>query len=179
LGTLLQWAFSKIITGAPDEALGDILPILEDRVGVVEPAWKPAIAALRGVPATALRSELTKALQILRTLARDVAQGESTATIPIKRLSLSLSDHHADRDGRPQWRLAGGLADALIWVAMRLFSEVPRSLIRRCSLEGCSRIYVASKNQKFCGAHQVEGARLTQRRAEQAFRARAKKGKKR
>jgi hypothetical protein len=83
-----------------------------------------------------------------------------------------IPDESSDRDGKPRWWLDGRLQDALVWMAVRLFSEVPRSLIRRCALEGCPRVYVAAKNQKYCAKHMAEAQRLVQRRAERAFRAR-------
>ena len=91
---------------------------------------------------------------------------------------VSVSAASADRDGRPRIIFRGSLADALVWTALKLFSEVKRSLIRSCGFEGCSRIYVATKNQKFCRDHQAKRRRLAQRRAEQVFRERAKKRKK-
>jgi hypothetical protein len=60
-------------------------------------------------------------------------------------------------------------------MAVKLFSEVPRSLIRTCGFEHCPRVYVAGKNQRYCLRHQADAQRQTQRRAERAFRQRAKK----
>jgi len=84
-------------------------------------------------------------------------------------------------ESRPRWNLLGRLPDALLGGSLRLFSEVPRSLIRICALEGCERVYVAAKHQRYCVPHQHEAHLQTQRRAERAFRARqrAKKTKKR
>jgi hypothetical protein len=170
LGNVLGWAFDEL-DRAPAEDLEVFIPEVCRRVAEVEPSWKPAMDGLKGIPETSLRGDLKKAFATIRAIAHNVATGETTGILPVK-VGLYLPGKDRDRDGRPAWNLDGRLADALTWAALKLFSEVPRSLIRRCNLEGCSRVYVGVKNQQFCRLHVAEAQRLTQRRAEKAFRAR-------
>jgi len=173
LAHVLMWAFDDELPNLPEDQLEDFLSKACGQVGFVEPAWKPAMDALRDIPATSLRGDLKQAFKQIRAIAKDVASGDTTAMLPMT-VRLVLPAVPSDRDGRPAWRLYGRLRDGLIWMAVRLFSEVPRSLIRTCSFEHCPRVYVAGKNQRYCLRHQAEAMRQTQRRAERAFRQRAK-----
>jgi hypothetical protein len=172
LAEILNWAFTVAdgIMEAPDDTLADLL----DRLRAILRTWEPIVA-----PPSALhpdwRSQLRAAFDTIRTIARAIATGHATE-IPVQ-LELLVSPPSLDRAGRPQCTLRGQRADGVVWTSLRLFSEVPRSLIRRCALAGCDRIYVASKTQKFCLPHQAEARRQVQRKAERAFRARAKKKK--
>jgi hypothetical protein len=182
LTNVLHWAFGLAdeITQGPDDELEDFLYGLEGRLSAVEPAWGPAMEGVRRGPLAEFRRELADGFDKIRTLARNVAAGEPTAMIPLT-VQLYVPARYSDRDGLPRWMMRGRLADALVWMAVKLFSEVPRSLIRPCGMTGCPRIYVAAKNQRYCPQHQGEARRQTQRRAERAFRAsqRAKKRRKR
>jgi hypothetical protein len=177
LADVLFWAFAADeIARMPEAELDSFLDRgILDLVPAAEPAWAPAMDALRGAPVAALRGDLAKAFARIRALAHDVATGEPTAMIP---MTVRLyAPGPPDRDGRPRWALDGRLADGIIWMALKLFSEVPRSLIRPCGITGCKRIYVAAKNQKYCVNHQREAHRQAQRRAERAFRARQRTAK--
>lgn len=170
LANVLFWAFgADEIARMPEEELESFLYGVSQGIQAVEPAWAPAMENLRGASVAGLRSELAKAFARIRQIAQDVATGEPTAMIP---MTVRLyAPGPPDRDGRPRWSLDGRLADGLVWMALKLCSEVPRSLIRRCGIAGgCVRIYVAAKNQQYCPTHQREAHRRTQRRAEKAFR---------
>jgi hypothetical protein len=175
---LLMWAFeSDEILAIPDDDLEHgVVYLMRDRVGAVEPAWVPAMETLRGVPVASLRRELAQAFPRIRAIAQAVAAGQPTAMTSVT-VRLYIPSPASDREGKPRWSLDGHLADGLIWMTVKLLSQVPRSLIRRCAFAGCARIYVASKHQRYCAAHQAEARRQMQRRAERAFRARAKKQK--
>ena len=174
LGNVLFWAFDHELSNLPEDQLEDFL--YHARVSVVgaEPAWKPAMDRLKGVPVTSLRPDLKQAFATIRELARDIATGKGGGIFSMK-IQLYVPDQAHDREGRPKWCLDGRLRDGLIWMAVTLFSEVPRSLIRTCGFEHCPRVYVAGKNQRYCLRHQADAQRQTQRRAERAFRQRAKK----
>jgi hypothetical protein len=174
LGNVLLWAFDDELPTLPEDQLEDFLYGARDRVGGAEPAWQSAMDALRGVPGDALRGELASAFKKIRAIAKDVATGETTAILRIT-VGLYLPSKDRDRDGQPAWNLDGRLRDGLVWAAVKLFSEVPRSLIRTCGFAHCPRVYVAGKNQRYCRRHQADAQRQTQRRAERAFRQRAKK----
>jgi hypothetical protein len=174
LGNLLFWAFDPEFSTLPEDRLEDFISALRDRVGAAEPAWKPAMDALRGIPVTSLRGDLKQAFATIRELARNVATSQPTGIFRM-RVDLFLSTADRDRDGRPAWYLDGRLRDGLVWMAVKLFSEVPRSLIRTCGFAHCPRVYVAGKNQRYCLGHQADAQRQTQRRAERAFRHRARK----
>jgi hypothetical protein len=174
LADVLHWAFSLAdeITGPdPDEALPSFLYGLAGDLRTVEPAWAPVAEGLPTMPVETVRAELREAFATIRGIAQDVAKGAQTDWIPVT-VQLFVSHPSGDREGRPRWHLHGRLRDALVWTALKLFSEVPRSLIRPCALPGCKNVYVASKNQRYCLPHQREAYRQTQRRAERAFRAR-------
>ncbi len=173
LADVLHWAFSlaKELTEASQDELDSFLYGLGDRVAAVEPAWTPLAEELQHMVVDTVRAELREAFTAIRGIAQDVAKGEQTDWIPVT-VQLFVSHPAEDREGRPRWCLHGRLAEALVWMALKLFSEVPRSLIRPCALPGCESVYVASKNQRYCLPHQREAHRQTQRRAERAFRAR-------
>jgi hypothetical protein len=172
LANVLMWAFSADeIVGLPEDELESFLYGVREGVSAVEPAWKPAMDDLRLVQVESLRGDLARAFAKIRVIAKNIATSEPTAGYRVA-LALHVQGRGSDRDGRPQWTLSGRLADGLVWMALKLFSEVPRSLIRTCGLGKCSRVYVASKNQQYCGPHQMEARRLVQRQAERAFRAR-------
>jgi hypothetical protein len=174
LGDLLHQAFSADeILAMPDDGIDDFLYGVRDRVGAVEPAWRAAMEELRTTPSKRLRGDLAKAFETIRAIAQRVATMQATAMYQPK-VRIYLPHPASDRDGKPRLMLDGRLADALVWAALRLFSEVPRFLIRTCALKGCPRVYVAVKHQKFCGHHQKEA----QRQALQRFRAKQKKGRK-
>jgi hypothetical protein len=174
LGNVLFWAFDHELPNLPEDQLEDFL--YGARVSVVgaEPAWKPAMDGLKGIPVTSLRPDLKQAFATIRELARDIATGKPGGIFSMK-IHLYVPDQASDREGRPKWCLDGRLRDGLIWMAVKLFSEVPRSLIRTCGFVQCPRVYVAGKNQRYCLHHQADAQRQTQRRAERAFRQRAKK----
>jgi len=173
LGNLLFWAFDPEVLTQPEDEFESFVAFVRDRVAGAEPAWRPAMDALRGIPVKSLRGDLKEAFKMIRELARDVATNQPTGSFPM-RIRLYLFNRPGDREGRPVWHLSGRLRDGLVWTAVKLFSEVPRSLIRPCSFAGCTRVYVAGKNQRYCLGHQAEAARQTQRRAENAHRQRAK-----
>jgi hypothetical protein len=171
---LLDFAFAEDLPGLRENIAG-FSSAIGRWVSTEAPEWQPAMDALREVPVESLRSEITTGFTNIRALAQDVASGST------RRFSLTVQIYvppkAADRDGRPGWHLDGGLADALVWVAVKLFAEVPRSLIRRCRL--CPRVFVGGKNQKYCSArHLAEGQRLVQRKAEKAWRDRQQKKRK-
>ncbi|HXG02445.1 MAG TPA: hypothetical protein VNO23_03380 [Candidatus Binatia bacterium] len=182
LADLLRWAhdLADEILAAPDDELEDFLFSLRERVGAIEPAWAPAMDALREAPGASLRRELAEAFVKIRALAHGVATRQASPPTPVT-VELSISHPAEDRDGRPRWIVRGRLADALVWTTLKLFAEVPRSLIRPCGMTTCPRVYVGAKNQRYCPSHQREARRQAQRRAERAFRARqraTKRGKK-
>ncbi len=173
LGNVLNWAFAQAdeVLASPEDQLEDFLYGVRGRISAVEPAWESAMEALRLLHPDVLRSELGVAFTKIRAIAADVAAKNATDPAHIS-LVISLSPAQSDRVGHPRWMLTGRLADALVWMALKLFSEVPRSLIRSCAFKECSRIYVATGPQKYCLPHQAEAARLAQRQAEKAFRER-------
>ncbi len=182
LGDLLSMVFDVTeIPGGPrppvaeleDDEFEHVVRILQEYVADTEPAWEQGMDESRRLPlAEDARAQVAEAFERIRAIAHDVAAGEATDEVRVT-VGISLPARiYQDRAGRPRWVFHGRLADALVWMALSLFSEVPRSLIRRCTFEGCSRIYVASKNQRYCLHHQVLARRQTQRQAERAFRAR-------
>ena len=173
---VLYWAFGGL-EDASDDELDSIRYGLEDRLSTLEPAWAPVADAIRGMPIDTLRAQLRAAHETIRGVAHAVASREPTRLVPIT-AQIGLDDDWYDRDGRPRWFLRGDLADALVWMTLKLFSEVPRSVIRSCGITGCTRIYVAGRNQRYCHDHQIEAARKAQRRAEGAWRARQRAKKK-
>jgi hypothetical protein len=177
LGDVLRWAFEAgAIVTLPEDEIEDFLFSVRDRISTVDPVWAPAMEALRAVPAAPLRADLDEAFATIRTIAQAVASKASTNPARLT-VQIVLPTPSSDRDGKPRWTMRGRLADALIWTALRLFSETPRSLVRTCGIPDCPRIYVGRANQKYCAPHQAEAHRQTQRQAEAAFRAR-KRGKK-
>jgi hypothetical protein len=120
---------------------------------------------------TNVQQELMTACTTIRALAQAVARGEATPPLPLA-VQVSLPSQRRDAEGRPRWSLSMSLADALTWMAVKLLAEVPRSLVRPCGFSGCARVYVATRNQRFCPSHQAEARRQTQRRAMAAFRTR-------
>jgi hypothetical protein len=163
----------------PEDEFVDVVRLIQDRVIAVEAAWAPSMdeGAHRLHPSVApplpsdARAQVGEAFATLRKCAQAVAEGRAT---PMHRLTMRIYIPlpSADRDGRPRWMLRGRLADGIVWMGIKLLTEVDRSLIRACAYTGCSRIFVAFKNQRYCLHHQAEAHRLAQRRAEQAFRAR-------
>ncbi|MGH8695716.1 MAG: hypothetical protein ACREVS_04525 [Burkholderiales bacterium] len=177
LANVLHWSFALAdeILGLSRGELDDFLYGVRGGVVAVDAAWQPAIHRW---PSTtkALRDELGEAFAKIRAIAHTVASNEPTEPVAVT-VELSVAGRVNDDEGRPAWRLRGRLADALVWMALKLFSGVPRSLIRPCGMAGCSTIYVAAKNQRYCPTHQIEAHRQTQRRAERAFRERQHKAK--
>jgi hypothetical protein len=137
----------------------------------------PVAKTIPRLPPEILGAELREAFATIRAAARAIAHGTPTAMIPIT-VQLQATENVLDHKGRSAFWLEGRVADALVWTTLKLFSEVPRSLIRPCALAGCDRIYVAAKNQRYCHPHQREAHRQAQRRAEHAFRARQRAKKK-
>jgi hypothetical protein len=182
LASLLGWAFfdADLIANLPEEEIHLFLYHVGESVTVLEPAWAPTIGDPRATPVGDWRRAMVEAFADIRALAKDVATGKSTARVTIAvEISASPDD---DREGRPLWGLHVGTAQALLWFALNLFHEVPRSLIRTCGIGGgCDRVYVAIKNQTYCLRHRAEARRLAQREAERKFRdrQRAKKRKRR
>jgi len=173
LDELLNFAFDPKVLQFPDaHLLGDLFTGL---VGLFEPDWE-----IDQPEPHAMRAQITKAVEELQSYARAIATTGWYPRASAHHLSVrvSVADASADRDGRPRIMFRGTLADAIIWAGLKLFSEVRRSLVRECGFEGCSRVYVATKNQKFCRDHQGEARRQMQRRAEHAFRKRAEDKKK-
>lgn len=170
LADLLHTAFDREILKTPH---GDLLEdFVRALVVSIEPTW-----VIDEVDRTLVRAEITQAFEALQSCAQAIASNRITPTHTLT-VRVSVPAVAADRDGHPRTMLQGRLADALVWAGLKLFSEVPRSLIRACDFEGCSRIYVAIKNQKFCRHHQREAHRQTQRRAEAARRDRQRTTKK-
>jgi HAMP domain-containing protein len=177
LGNVLLWAFDAQVPALPDDQLDEFLYGLQSVLRTVEPALATVAGVVAAMSRPDIRAELTEAFERIRTLAQDVAAGHPTGTMPVT-VDVYLPDRAEDRDGRPRFGLHARLADALVWMAARLFSEVPRSLIRPCAFAGCARVYVAVKNQRFCLPHQREAMLAAQRRAVRAFRTRAAKTRK-
>lgn len=67
--------------------------------------------------------------------------------------------------------------DVVRLALLLLLAVVPPSLVRPCTASGCGRVFLGAKNQKYCGRHQRQARRQTQRAAERAFRQRAKQTK--
>jgi hypothetical protein len=175
LANVLQWAFSADeISAMPEDQLEDYLYGVRGRIAAVDPVWTSTMDALRRAPAARLRADLAAALAHIRQIASMIASGlpSPMVSVPVR---VFVTDQTFDRDGKPRWMMQGRLRDALVWTALRLFSEVPRSLVRTCGIPGCPRVYVAQGPQKYCGPHQMEALRAARRRAVHAFRARAKK----
>ena len=124
------------------------------------------------------RTQVAEAFATLRGCATAVATGQPTPPVPMT-LDLYIPPSAADRSGRARWMLRGRLADGIVWMGLKLLTEVDRSLIRMCKRPGCDRVYVATKNQQYCPNHQGEARRQAQRRAERAFRDRQRDKKKR
>ena len=127
---------------------------------------------LRHAPMSRMRGDFTEALTAIRAIARDVAAGTHATDPWTMRIELSLSDRTDDTDDRPSWRLRGRFADAVVWMGLKLFSEVPRSVVRLCGMAHCERVFVGTHNQRYCAKHQDEARRRAAHRAMQAFRAR-------
>jgi hypothetical protein len=165
-----------------EEEFEHVVRRLQETVVEVERAWEPAMklnpagSAAGPLPADA-RAQIRMAFTTLRAAATRLVAGPPAVFARPLRLTIgfSLSDQGPER--RARWRLEARLDDALVWMGLRLLTEVDRSLIRRCTFAGCSRVYVALKNQRYCAHHQETARRQTQRRALQAFRARSKKSK--
>ena len=174
LSGVLSWAFAD--RQSDDVLLELIVPTLVHAVQITEPRWEPLFLRKRGVR---VRGEVEQAFAQIRQIATAVARGETTPRIPpVIHVEAFLLDQSWDEAGRPTWSLHGRFRDALMWTTLRLFSEVPRSLIRRCAFQDCPRIIVASRNQRHCADHAKEAARLAHRRAEKAFRDRQRQKKK-
>jgi hypothetical protein len=167
LAVLLACAFDEGLPQVPGRHIGEIVDALRGPLRVIEPGLT---LPFRGMPTGQVRDELLAALATVREMAHDVTVGRGTGPM---RMSVDLSVGEGDRDGLPTWTLRLRLADALVWSAARLFSMVPRALIRPCLFAGCARVYVGGRNRRFCPGHQHEARRQAQRRAIQAFRARA------
>ena len=167
LAEVLAWAFLGPEYTVDDE-FDSFRYRLRDAVLAIDPEW-PMADSIRELPLDDLRVHLRAAHERIRAIARAVASREPTELMQIP-AQIGITGSAGDRDGRPRWFLRCDVADALVWTALKLFSEVPRSLIRPCGLTGCARIYVASRNQRFCHEHQHEARRQTQREAERAWR---------
>jgi len=180
LSGVLFWAFASPDRQSDEELLERIVPTVVAAMSI-ESGWGPWEPFLREQGVRVVRGEVAQAFATIREIATAVASGEPTPRLPRLRVVPFLLDQSWDHlyDGRPLWGLHARLRDALIWTTLRLFSEVPRSLIRHCAFQDCPRIMVASRNQKHCTDHAKEAARLAHRRAEKAFRARQRKKKKR
>jgi hypothetical protein len=168
LADLLEIAYSEIDTMRDDE-LRRLVAQLQQHLREVEPGW-----AL--TPGHESRAELRRALETIRADAAVASAPKSyrlsaePGVYTLTGLAVGLAVDRAS--DRVAVRLQGRLAHGVVWIATRLLAAVDRRLVRRCAFEGCARYYVGGRNQKFCRLHQAEAHRQTQRRAEQAFRAR-------
>ena len=172
----LEWLLEVLylrIESLSDEQFAALVRDLEQNVLALEPAWAwpPHPSMPQAMPA--LREQVAEAFRLLHTATTIVARRDGTGTIPVG-VGVSLTI-----EGPRGLRLGGTLRDGLVWVGFRLLAEVPRSLIRRCELGECGRPFCGGRNQRYCLEHRAEAQRQTQRRAERAFRARAKKRKRR
>jgi hypothetical protein len=162
-----------------DDEFEHVVRLLQDRIRAVEPAWEPAMDQQTPLPPDA-RDQVARAFAAVRESARAVAARQP----PFGTLALTMTVKVAvsvpsESEPRARWTLRGSLADGIAWMGLKLLTEVDRSLIRPCAFEGCSRIYVAGKNQRYCIHHLVVARRQAQRRAERAFRTRQRAKKKR
>src|SRR5262245_26471822 len=98
LAHVLLWAFDDALPALPEDQLEDFLYGAKDRIAAADPAWTPAMEALRGIPATSLRDDLRQAFKRIRATAKNVASGETTSIFPI-RVGLYLPAQVGDRDG--------------------------------------------------------------------------------
>jgi hypothetical protein len=169
LGVFLAFAFDERLPTLQANQIGEVVDALRGPLRVIEPGLT---SALRGMPTGQVRDELLAALATVRVMAHDVTAGRGTRPMRMS-VDLSVGETEGDRDGLPAWTLRLRLADALVWIAARWFSMVPRALVRPCAFAGCARVYVGGRNRRFCPGHQHEARRQAQRRAIQAFRARA------
>ena len=182
LGRILIWAFEGF-EDRPDDELtlaerGRLLDALRqarrriaEAVRAIDPTWAPVADSLDTLPLATFRAELREAFETIRRIAHAVAEGRGYVVTPMS-VQPSVLGPALDREDRPRWHLHGRPADAVTWSVLKLFAEVPRSLIRACNIPGCPRVFVATKAQRYCEPHQREARRQAQRRAEHAFRAR-------
>jgi hypothetical protein len=163
LSSLMDWAFDGT-ADAPDDELDKSIFLI---TRFIDPLWGSVLKSVSEMSPATLRMEVRRALTEIRTIAHTITGGPAS---PLYSLSLTFDMSH--RDGRMRFRLHGSLADAMIWTACSLLSETPLSLIRSCAFADCTRIFVGSKNQRVCTAHQWDVRKQNQRRAERAFLAR-------
>ena len=177
---VLYWAFAYPDRQSDEDLLEGMVPTAVEAVAmsmIESDDWGLALLHFGQNPASSQRDELKAAFATIRQIATAVTSGEEVRLPPIHAEPV-LFGQSEDYEGRPAVRFDGRFRDALVWTTVRLFKQVPRSLIRRCAFQKCQHIFVASGNQRHCADHEREAARLVQRRAEKAFRARQRKNKK-
>jgi hypothetical protein len=176
LDEVLEWAFvrAEAILAAPADELDVFRYRVAHHLRLVAPMWRWIAHEIPAMAIEDVRTELGEAFARIRQLAQAIAAHQATPTV-VMTVGLFVAHPDTDSDWRARWGALGRLRDGLIWMVFLLLVEVPPSLVRRCVFADCARVYVARKNQKHCPAHQRDAARQTQRRAERAFRARARR----
>jgi hypothetical protein len=174
LGRWLTLAFTDL-DAMKDPEIRRLATTMQAEIALVDSRWQPVL--LSPEP----RKDLRLAFRLIRTWATRLADplqrsGMELSAYALSSVRLSLTSSTLT-DRSPRVSVTSALHDAVVWVTVQLFEEVPTSLIRSCEMAKCSRIYLATKNQKFCSDHQGEARRLARRRATRTFRAKSKKSR--
>ena len=171
---VLRWLLDEFVYGDPDLREPAVRAMLYNALSAFADPWTGLTQLLGPV-----NVDLAEVRRLIRTALDSVIRDGKDGTLRLgwHRIGAWIVPAASAGPGvvAAQLRISLNLGDAIVLAIAQILGHVPQSLIRPCVAPGCARIYVGSKNQKFCTHHQAEQARLRQRAAERAFRRRQKK----